>query len=189
MTTLLTAESPREEASAPEAADFEIVMGRRQIASVSLLVIVLLAVFSGASYVIGKSLAPAPAPKPVLEAMAATVPDPPPAPLAQATPAPAPAAAPVAATPELKADGSKPLYADPAPGSMYVQTGAVEKGVAVVIAEGLRTHGLDAFVAPGPSDRIYRVLIGPLPDTQSYQQAKQIVDDIGLATFARRYQQ
>lgn len=189
MTTLLTAESPREEASAPEAADFEIVMGRRQIASVSLLVIVLLAVFSGASYVIGKSLAPAPPPKPVLEAMAATVPDPPPAPLAQATPAPAPAAAPVAATPELKADGSKPLYADPAPGSMYVQTGAVEKGVAVVIAEGLRTHGLDAFVAPGPSDRIYRVLIGPLPDTQSYQQAKQIVDDIGLATFARRYQQ
>ena len=39
-------------------ADFEIVVGRRQIAGASLVAIVLLAVFSGVSYLIGKSMGP-----------------------------------------------------------------------------------------------------------------------------------
>jgi hypothetical protein len=65
--------------------------------------------------------------------------------------------------------------------------GAVEKGVAVIFAEGLRKHGLVSFVAPGPSEKIFRVLIGPLPDPASYVKAKDVVDKIGLSTFARRF--
>jgi hypothetical protein len=81
-----------------------------------------------------------------------------------------------------------PLFADPVPGAIYIQTGAVEKGVATVLAEGLRTHGLDGFVAPGPTGTIFRVLIGPFHNEQGYKQARETVDSIGLQNFARRYQ-
>jgi cell division septation protein DedD len=80
-----------------------------------------------------------------------------------------------------------PLFAEPKSGSVYIQMGAVEKGVSVIFAEGLRSHGLTAFVAPGPNEKIFRVLIGPLPDPAAYTKAKDVVDKIGLATFARRF--
>jgi hypothetical protein len=66
--------------------------------------------------------------------------------------------------------------------------GAVEKGVAVILAEGLRRHALDSFVAPGPSAKTFRVLIGPFRDAETYQKARNIVSEIGLDNFARRYQ-
>ena len=81
-----------------------------------------------------------------------------------------------------------PVFADPAPGKSYIQMAAVERGVAAVFAEGLRSHGLTAFVAPGPDNRIFRVLIGPVSDPQSYKAAKQELDKIGLATFMRQYE-
>jgi len=157
-------------------------MGRRQMASASLVVMVLLAVFSGLFYLIGKTAAPRPPAAevsvPVLQipVVEASVPPPPPA---KATEADS----------EKPEQPPKPLSAEPVTGSVYLQIAAVEKGISAIIAEGLRAHGLDAFVAPGPSERIFRVLIGPLPNPEAYQQAKQIVDDAGLSTFARRYQQ
>lgn len=81
-----------------------------------------------------------------------------------------------------------PLFAEPEPGKVYIQIGAVEKGMATILAEGLRSHGFDAFVGSGPSDRIFRVLIGPLPDPESFRQAKAAVDAIDLTAFARRYE-
>ncbi len=156
-------------------------MGRRQIASVSLVVVVLLAVLSGVSYLIGKSADPtAAAPA---QAPAAQVPE---TPVVQAVVPPAqPAKIPAS---EAEASGS-PLFADPVPGAVYIQVGAVEKGVAQIWTEGLRTHGLKAFIAPGLSDRIFRVLVGPLPSPDAYQYAKDTLDRIGLETFGRKYQQ
>ncbi len=61
--------------------------------------------------------------------------------------------------------------------------GAVEKGIAVIFVEGLRKHGFDAFVAPGRTENIYRVLIGPLQDHDSYLQVKNTLDTIGVNTF------
>ena len=84
--------------------------------------------------------------------------------------------------------GELPLYANPVPQAIYIQVGAVEKGVATVIAEGLRKHALDSFVAPGPSGKAFRVLIGPFPDAAAYQKAQSMVDQIGLSSFARRYE-
>jgi len=52
----------------------------------------------------------------------------------------------------------------------------------------LRKHALDSFVAPGPSGKAFRVLIGPFPNAEAYQKAQNIVDQIGLSSFARRYQ-
>jgi cell division septation protein DedD len=166
---------PPPEPIAAESAEFEIVMGRRQIASVSLVGLVLVAVFSGVSYLIGKST---PAPVPAVQ-----VPE---TPVVQAA-APLPQPDKMPAT-EAEASGS-PLFADPVPGAVYIQVGAVEKGVAQIWTEGLRTHGLKAFVAPGLSDRIFRVLVGPLPSPDAYQYAKDTLDRIGLETFGRKYQQ
>ena len=60
--------------------------------------------------------------------------------------------------------------------------------MAVILAEGLRKHALDSFVAPGPSTKSFRVLIGPFADAERYQKARNIVAEIGLDSFARRYQ-
>jgi len=81
-----------------------------------------------------------------------------------------------------------PLFADPQTGALYLQLGAVEKGVAIIMAEGLRKREMGAFVAPGPNDHIFRVLIGPL-DAEGYKRVKETVDALGLSAFARKYLQ
>lgn len=151
-----------------ESEEFEFVLGRRQVASLLFVFSVVLMICVAASYTAGKSMAPKP-PAPVV---AAREPDPPPIVMYQE---PAPAAA------------EAPLFAEPKIGAVYIQMAAIEKGVAVIFAEGLRKRGLPAFVAAGPSEKIFRVLIGPLPDPASYLKTKDAVDKIGLATFARKY--
>ena len=175
-------------------AEYEIVLGRRQIASLLFVSIVLAVVFSAVSYLAGRTAAPKPAKIPVAPVDAAI---PPPAPAET----PAPAATPVieATTSVLPAEPSLPLvkrdnkpeppmFAEPLPGAVYMQMGAVDKGMAMVFAAGLRKYGFDGFVAPGPNEKIFRVLIGPLPDPDSFRRAKAAVDALDLGTFARRYQ-
>src|SRR5579864_1803770 len=177
----------------PHEEEFELVVGRRQMAALTFLALVLLAVCSGAAYLVGKALAgkaistgeeppaemiqieqsPAPLPTQMIEA---TIVVPPAAP-AQSAPRVAP-----------KLGAEVPLFASPVPKAIYIQVGAVERGVATVIAEGLRRHALDSFVAPGPSEKVFRVLIGPFPDAEAYQKARNVVDQIGLSSFARQYQ-
>ena len=70
-------------------------------------------------------------------------------------------------------------------GKLYLQVGAIEKGLAGIWAEGLRTHGLNAFVATGPSEKVWRVLIGPLADEAAYRQAKGALADLGILNFGR----
>jgi cell division septation protein DedD len=159
-----------EEAQTPEAAEFEIVLGRRQLASVLFVATVVVAVFSSLAYLAGKSLVPAPKTIEVTREVTREV--------VRNVAAPA-----VTVSPE------PPLFAEPRQGPLYLQMGAVEKGIAVVFAEGLRKHGLEAFVAPGPNDKIFRVLIGPLADERAYQKAKEATEKIGLSTFGRKYPQ
>jgi hypothetical protein len=176
-----------------EFAEFEIVVGRRQIAGASLVAIVLLAVFSGVSYLIGKSMGPAaaaatPAPmgqspvvqSPVVESGVVQVP------VTQTAP-PTPSSAPGAIAATEPTSASAPVFAAAIPGKVYLQVGAIEKGLGGIWAEGLRTHGLDALVAPGPSDKEWRVLIGPIPDPKAFQRAKDTLDRLGVLTFGRRY--
>ena len=148
--------------------EFEFVLGRRQVASLLFVSSIILMICVAAAYTAGKSMSP----KSVEAASAPVVvrePDPPPIVMNQ-EPAPEPS-----------------IFADPKAGSVYIQMGAVEKGVAVIFAEGLRKRGLASFVAPGPSEKIFRVLIGPLADPAAYTKAKETVDQIGLSTFARRF--
>ena len=180
---------PTMPAATDDQGEFEIVMGRGQVASTMLVVLVLLVVFSAGAYVIGKSASPKAAASPAVAAApvapvqtAAVAPA-----KATSAPKPAEASAPASSTP-LSADLSAPLYGEQVPGKVYLQVGAVEKGLAGIWAEGLRTHGLKAFVAPGPSDKMWRVVIGPLPNPDSFQQAKAMLDQLGINTFGRKQQ-
>src|SRR5580704_6205602 len=79
-----------------EAEDYEIVLGRRQLASVSFVVLVLIAIFSTVSYLAGKSFVPKAAPAPPPQIVVAP-PEPTAIPQIEATITPPPAAAPIPA--------------------------------------------------------------------------------------------
>ncbi len=176
-----------EDARVPEPADepseeFEIVLGRRQVAGVLFVATVIVVIFSAFSYLAGEMASP----RKAAPAAAAQVPTP------VATPAPA-----IQPDPLLQADVTTeappkpeaPLFANPKIGSVYLQMGAVEKGIGLIFAEGLRKHGFDSFVAPGPNDHIFRVLIGPLRNPQEFERTKQAVDQLGIGTFGKKYVQ
>ena len=184
MQRLLTFDEP-EMNQALETEEFELVVGRRQAAALTFLALVVVAVCSGASYLAGKALAHEPPSTPEeTPARVIQIEQPPAAPHVESTIVPPTPVVKPAPAPALEA----PLYANPVPNAIYIQVGAVEKGVAIVLAEGLRRHALDSFVAPGPNDRAARVLIGPFKDVEAYQKARNVVDQIGLASFARRYE-
>jgi cell division protein FtsN len=177
---------------ADDTEEFEIVMGRGQIASVAFVVTVALAIFSSVAYLAGKSVSPKKA-EPALVVGEARPAAPVPAapvqaiPTVEATIAPAPAPKRPATKPMPVEDFSDiPMFADPEIGSVYLQMAAVEKPNAAIFVDGLRAHGFRSFVAPGPDARIFRVLIGPLPTPASFAQAKEQLDRIGLTTFARK---
>ena len=185
--------------------EFEIVLGRRQIASVLFVATVILVVFSASFYLAGKSnssgkevpdLASGSAPAVAMPASQASLPAPlidatiaAPVPAPWATPATGPAKSLAANTPanSLEISMESAMFAEPVSGEMYLQMAAVGKGAASIFAEGLRNHGFPSFVAPGPSETMFRVLIGPLPDTAAYTRTKDALDQIGVATFGRKY--
>jgi len=171
--------------------EYEFVLGRRQIASLAFVVLVLIAVFAGMAYVAGRAAvervaigAPQSAPAIVASTGHAASEAPPviqagiSATLSQALLTPAPAAIPQASV------TGRPLFAEPVSGSLYMQIGAVDRGVAALMAEGLRTHGLAAFVGPGPSEKIFRVMVGPLPNMTAFTQTREMLSQIGIGPVA-----
>jgi cell division septation protein DedD len=179
-----TLEQEREKANSPATevhGEVEFVMGPRQMAGIGFVVMVALAIFSSVSYLAGKSSAPKPAP--------AAQPAPAPAPAAAPTPPPpsAPRAEPVAEVPPAPIIANLPIFANPETGKLYLQIAAVERPAASVFVEGLRTHKLKAFFAPGADDKIVRVLVGPLESTAEFNQNKEAVEKIGFEPMPRRY--
>jgi hypothetical protein len=162
-----------ETAEPAEPAEFEIVIGRRQLSSLLFVAIVVIVTFSAVSYLVGRSVTPR-------EVSAAAA--------VQAAPVAAPIPVVNGTIAPTTTRAEPPMFADPLPRKTYIQMGAVEKGLATIFAEGLRRRGLDGFVAPGPNDKLFRVLIGPFADETSYKRVKNQVDQIGLNTFPRRYE-
>ena len=161
--------------------DYEIVLGRPQIASWLFVGVIAVAICSSLAYLAGEKIAakntavisaPAAVPAPVSQVSAS-------AELPQAS---------ALVTPVKTQKAPAPMFAEPELGKVYIQIAAVERGMAVLLAEGLRSHGFDTFLAPGPNDKLFRVLIGPLPDPAAFRQAMLTVNALDLANFARKYQ-
>src|SRR5437660_466755 len=160
------AAAPQAGQIAAESAEYEIVLGRAQIASWLFVVVIAVAVCSSVAYLAGKSASAKKAAAAASVAMPAPQAASQPAlqPATQPTPAPLPTVSilvpPKADLPSILKTAAKPgppLFAEPETGKVYIQIGAVEKGMATILAEGLRSHGFDAFVSAGPSERIFRV--------------------------------
>ena len=184
----VAAQEPSPELSA--SGDYEIVLGRAQIASWLFVGVIAVAVCSSLAYLAGEAITAKKAPRAVAAAPA-TIPVPANPPAAVQLPQASivvPPKADLASIAKTVQQPAPPIFAEPEMGKVYLQIGAVERGMARVLAEGLRGHGFDSFVAPGPTDKIFRVLIGPLPDPQAFRQAMMAVDALDLANFARKYQ-
>ena len=118
---------------------------------------VVLAVFIASAYLAGKSASPRKPPfVPVTVVQAPAVEPPPPPP-----------------PPEPVVRSEPPIFSDPAVGAIYLQVGSVDRGISVILARGSPETGFNAFAAPGTSDKVFRVLIGPLPDPQAFVRAKE----------------
>lgn len=186
MTSILKLESWTSEGARPEsdiegqaaANEFEIVLGRAQIASWLFVGVIAVAVCASLAYLMGRSVATT---NVVLLAPAIPAPPPP-------LPAPLPSASIVSPLARGPVQTTLPLFAEPTIGKVYLQVAAVDRGMARLPVEGLRNHGLASFIAPGPNENLFRVLVGPLPNPQAFRQAMAAVSAMDLALFARKYE-
>ncbi len=168
-----------------EPEEFEVVMGRKQIASVSFVVLVTLTVFSSVSYLAGRWTIKAPVTPvnaPTSERKAPRVIPP----VTQPDPTPVQAAVSgVAPARELTAK-EPPIFGEPIKGSIYLQLGAVDKGMANVMVNGLRRLGFPSIISAGPNDRVFRVLVGPLADSATAHATSRALEAFGISHFAKR---
>jgi cell division septation protein DedD len=182
-----------EQDTAPEpptgTSEYEIVLGKAQIASWLFVGVIAAAVCTSLAYLAGETIATKKAPA-ISRSADAPVQAPPPsitAELPEASILVTPKTD-VAATVKPADKPAPPIFAEPETGKIYLQVSAMGRGMAMILAEGLRSHGFDSFIAPGPNGKIFRVLIGPLPDPQASRQAMAAMNALDLATFVRKYQ-
>jgi hypothetical protein len=72
----------------------------------------------------------------------------------------------------------------PIPGLIYIQVLALGKPEAELLAEVLTKKGFKAIVAPGPNERLFRVLVGPAKDAGD---AGKIKGDLEQAGFKQAF--
>ena len=208
----------RNDPTTVEGNEFEMVLGNKQLLSVFFIVVVLLAVFFTMGYVVGRNSAPvdatakgtetpyerqnAPsavpsgvgsAAKRVAETPVSIGGEQP----AAAVPAQTTESAPATATQVTQpaASAPKPIeippvtVSQPQPGQTYVQVTAVGKAEADVLAEVLARKGFRTLVAPGPNEKLFRVLAGPAKDINEVTKLKADLEAAtGLKnTFVRKY--
>jgi cell division septation protein DedD len=197
-----------------EEGEFELVLGNRQLISVFLIVVILLAVLFSMGYIVGRNSTPvvadatrantgnAPA-KPIVVERAAesSTPSSEPAdskPTAAGPPAVKPEKpAAVTAAPPPPAKETKPQVLTPsAPASatgepamgQYWQVVATSRPDAEIISEALGKKGFHSVVAPGPRDNIFRVLVGPFKDAATLAQGRADLEASGFKNpIMRRY--
>jgi len=178
--------APQAVSAAAATSDYEIVLGRAQIASWLFVGVVAVAICSSLAYLAAEKITA----KKIAAASRPALPIAPPSQVATSPVAGSvelPAAS-ILATPTTNQRPAGPLFAEPEMGKVYIQIAAVERGMSMLLTEGLRSHGFDSFVAPGPNDKVFRVLIGPLPDPAAFRQAMVTVNSMDLANFARKYE-
>ena len=198
-----TATMSRNDSGTSEASEFELVLGNKQLLSVFFIVVVLLGVFFTMGYIVGRNSAPvdaasrktdvydrgnAPSAVPTSAKAPVTITDQPTA--ANETPAvEAPAArveTPVPATPKPI---EIPAVSAPQPqaGRTYLQVVSVARPQADALAEVLAKRGFRAFVAPGPNDKTFRVLVGPAADIDDASKIKSDLEAVGMKPIVKKY--
>ena len=74
------------------------------------------------------------------------------------------------------------------PAGEYWQVVATARPDAEIVAEALTKKGLHAIVAPAPKEGIFRVLVGPLPDSATQAQTRTELEAAGFKNpIVRKY--
>lgn len=107
-------------------------------------------------------------------------------PIVAAEVVPAPAAAQV--------ENAKPVEAapawnkiDPQSGQLYLQLATMGPNSTNDYLRVLDRKGIHPKVAPGPSESLHRLLIGPYPDRAALEKEQQELEAAGIQFMARRY--
>jgi cell division septation protein DedD len=196
--------------------EFELVLGNKQLLSVFFIMAILLGVFFTMGYIMGRNSAPvaalatrdtapsnaprqdAPSSMPQANAAApATTPTPSAENTRGAAPQPDAAKAPqtfgseaprTAGDPPPASDGAGKIT-QPQPGQMFVQVSSMlAQPEAEILVEVLGKKGFRAIIAPGPNEGRYRVLVGPVTDTNDAGRVKADLEQAGFkGAFPKKY--
>lgn len=173
--------------------EFELILGNKQLLSVFFIVIILLGVFFTMGYIVGrnsgqldtaKRATPGEGTAPARTDGQSAMPPAAPTVVEPVTTKPEPA--PAAEAPKLP--HKEPIevtavtrsVAQPIPGQIYIQVLAVAKPEAEVLVDVLVKKGFHALVAPGPNERIFRVLVGPAKDAADAGKLKGDLEQAGF---------
>jgi cell division protein FtsN len=80
-----------------------------------------------------------------------------------------------------------PEWEKPQANRPYLQIGSIDKGVAEVLAQGLRIRGLRATVAPGVTPKVYRIIVGPFESVPDMKTAEKVLAGMGFQSFPRQF--
>jgi hypothetical protein len=147
-------------------------------------------------YMVSRRASNPPPPKEVVAAQpipAAVVEAPKPAVAAPAVAEPAKVA--VTAPPAPQPPAPLPPRATPLPQGFeqpeanraYLQVGSLERGVAEVIAQGLRIRGIQTTIAPGVTPIVSRIIVGPFESSAEMEAVNKHLNGLGFRPFPRRF--
>ncbi len=142
-----------------------------------------------------RSVAPVPKAAPVVIAQPSTpvvaepvpeVAQPEPVALRPSAPAPvSPKAEPVAVLPADPTPAWRTIQ--PQSGELYLQLAAMGPNSTNEYLKILDAKGIYPKIAPGPSDNLHRLLIGPYPDKAALEKQQHDLEAAGIQFFERRY--
>ena len=104
--------------------------------------------------------------------------------------APATIAEPVTVSVEkAKPSDSAPTWnrVDPQSGELYLQLAAMGPNSTNEYLTMLDAKGIHPRIAPGPSEGLHRLVIGPYPDKAALEKEQQELEAAGIQFMARRY--
>jgi len=172
--------------TATEQQDFELVISTRHMLVASFVVVMLLGIFAGLSYVAGRAMDAdskpqiASTPSGTVAAEQQTTATVTPVAAVESVPAPSPERVDIGLI--------RPSYFQtPAAGEVFLQVAAVDRGPAEVFAEFLSRKGFAARFANGPDERSYRVLVGPFRDNGVISSVKSRLEDEGFRPFVQKF--
>lgn len=79
-------------------------------------------------------------------------------------------------------------YPEPEPGLTFLQVAAVRRQEAELVVDVLKRKGFSARVAPGPSETLFRVLVGPVTDAEQIAKTRKALEEAGFrSAYLRKY--
>jgi len=173
--------------------EVEVMLSDRQLILLFVIGVLLLGVFFGMGFLVGKRMAAEtaagrtaePEPGKALSKMAESLSKPQPSSGAveeSASPARGTTSSAAAAAPENAA-----AVTEPPRGTVFLQVSAQDLANARVFAEALSQRGFRSIIAPGPTRDVYRVLVGPLEGPEQIAKTREELKAAGFDSIVRKY--